>query len=278
MLMSAVLLAGCYAAGADIQTELDMRLDRILAMKPHKPFYNHTYYSYYCEPYIGRIGVEETSNIFSLDGNKFVMNLKVDDIINRRYYSDSSQTAFTELKGGTRVAFRHGIYTDYDGNEHQFDAAVYYLDGVYFTVMETDSMEFFSSGNYLQSVQAAAEMMKIAGTVRIAENDIITAFSSRQTIVNNRKKLELFQNIAPESGMIQELFENEEYLKSNGEIFGDNYNVTMNTPEPEPEETMDGTIIGDEFFEGEYSELAEGEETAGDADETAGTEDSQKNS
>ncbi len=210
--------------------------------------------------------MEETSNVFSFEGVKFVMNLKADEIINRKFYKESGEDVSDALKGGQRIAYQTGSYTDYEGKEHPFETGIYLLDGICFTVMDTDCMEFLSSGNHVQAVQTAAEMLKIARTVQVDENDVITAFSSRQTIVNNRKKLELFQNIAPESGMIQELFENEEYLKTGNEIFGDNYDTTLNTPEPEPEEITEGTIVGDELFQGEYSELFEDDEVSEDSE------------
>ena len=53
---------------------------------------------------------------------------------------------------------------------------------------------------------------------------VLSTFSMRQTISYSRKKLELFQNIAPESGTITELFEDSGY-DSSVDYAGDNFDA-----------------------------------------------------
>jgi hypothetical protein len=49
-------------------------------------------------------------------------------------------------------------------------------------------------------------MLRIARTVTVNTNAVLAAYSRRETITYHARKVELFTNIAPESGEISELF------------------------------------------------------------------------
>lgn len=204
-ILSVLLLTGCTQYPDDLSTVVNEKLAEVQAEDAGKPYYNSTYYYYYIEPSVGRISSDRTSNILSLDGTKFVMNLNIPSIINSAYYQDSDSSTSTATAGDP-VVDTSGSYTDYDGAEHDYSLKIYQSAGTYYTVLSTPYMEYYSVSGKYESANIAAEMLKIARTVRLNEDEVLADFSNRQVISYTRKKLELFQNIAPENGVVDELF------------------------------------------------------------------------
>ena len=214
---AALMLVGCVKAEGTYQEQLNQRIERAITAKTAGPTFSHGIYSFYIEPSVGRISSEETSDIFVRDGVKFVMNLNVSSIVNARYYD--AQNVFHVPEGMELAAESTGTFADYAGEEHPFSVTLYRMEGNIFTYAKTDLLEFFSISNDLQALQTAETMIRIARTVRVDHDAVIAAYSSRQEIEYERKRLELFQNVVPENGVIDELFE------GNGNYAGviDNY-------------------------------------------------------
>ena len=222
--LTAFLLAGCSTYQGDLQSELNHRL----ASAEEKPIlgaeYNHRFYSYYLEPDVGRMGTSLTSNTFCFEGTKFVMNLNVPSVINAAYYTSESDPSGA-ITGGTELAKSEGTYLDRDGNEHSVSVGIYLLKSEVFTYLVSDTAEFFAvSASELAAAQIAGKMLTLARGLEVNNSVVLSTFSMRQTISYSRKKLELFQNIAPESGTITELFEDSGY-DSSVDYAGDNFDA-----------------------------------------------------
>ncbi len=222
--LAAFLLAGCSSYQGDLQSELNQRLASAQEKQILGAEYNHRFYSYYLEPGVGRMGSSLTSNTFCYEGTKFVMNLNVPSVINAAYYTSESDP-FTAISGGSELAKSEGSYLDRDGREHGFSVGVYLLNSEVFTYLVSDTAEFFAvSDSELAAAQIAGRMLTLARGLEVNSDAVLSTFSMRQTISYSRKKLELFQNIAPESGTITELFEDSGY-DSSVDYAGDNFDA-----------------------------------------------------
>lgn len=219
--LAALMLTGCVKAEGSYQEQLNQRIERAITDATAGPTYSHGIYSFYKEPSVGRISSEETSSVFTQDGVKFVMNLNVSAIVNSKYY-EAQNVAYVPA-GMEPLAKSAGTFADFLGEEHPFEVSLFRLDQDVFTYVKTDLLEFFSISNDLQALQAAETMMRIARTVRVDHDAVIAAYSSRQEINYERKRLELFQNVVPENGVIDELFEgNSNYAGVIDNYTGDN--------------------------------------------------------
>ncbi|NCB34231.1 MAG: hypothetical protein EOM64_10235, partial [Erysipelotrichia bacterium] len=203
------LLSGCTRYPGDLSVTVNERLAEVQAGKADKPYYNSTYYYYYTEPSIGRISSDQTSNTFSLNGTRFVMNLNIPSIINSSYYLDAVESEDAVSSSMSAEVETSGTYTDYDGNDHDFSVKIYNKKGIYYTIVSTPYMEFYSVSTKNESAELAGEMLRIARSIRLMSERVLEEFSSRQVISYARKKVELFQNIAPENGVVDELFSSE---------------------------------------------------------------------
>lgn len=265
VVLLAALSVGCAKLSGSYEDELNRRVERAVTCSIGQPNYTHGTYTYYREPSIGRISSDETSNTFLMDDVKFVMNLRISSIINQKYYTDAPDNS--TLTSMEEVAQSSGTFNDYDGNEHGFRVSLYRLGDQMYVYTVTDQAEFFAIANDLQALQVAETMVRMARSIRVDQDAVIATYSGRQTIEYNRKRLELFQNIVPENGVIEELFEGYgSYAgQADGEYFGDNY-----TDENIDTEGLDFSQ-GDEQLDGFDSTPAapiETEEPMGDTEET----------
>ena len=282
LLASLLICAGCVNAEGTYQEQLNRRIETAITGATAGPTFSHGIYSYYKEPSIGRITSEKTSSIFTENGVKFVMNLNVSAIVNAKYYDSISTLSMPQ--GMDVLAESQGTFADYNGEVHPFDITLYKLDNGVFTYIKTDQLEFFSISNELQALQTAETMMRMARTVRVDSDAVISTYSSRQEIDYVRKRLELFQNVVPENGAIEELFEgNGNYAGVMDNYYGDNYDeITVS------DQTIDSSMgDADDSIGGSLEdldidpELRQEAEAVAQQDETAvqeGTETSEEGS
>ncbi len=227
-LLAAFLLTGCVKTEGTYQEQLNQRIERAITDATAGPTFSHGIYSFYKEPSVGRISSEETSSVFTLNGVKFVMNLNVSSIVNSKYYEGKSISLIPE--GMEVLAKSAGRFSDFLGEEHPFEVTLYRMKDEVFTYMKTDLLEFFSISGELPALQTAETMVRIARTVRVDRDAVIATYSSRQEISYERKRLELFQNVVPENGVIDELFEgNTNYAGIVYNYAGDNLGDSVDT-------------------------------------------------
>lgn len=246
MILACFLLVGCKKQDVNVQNELDQKVERAQSMDAGHATFNHGYYSYYIQPGIGRIYSDRTSNVFMMDGIQFVMNLNVAGIVNRTY--ESQDTIVEELiNKECLVAQSSGDMEDFNGISHPYTIEIYQKGEVFYTLLRTDLLEFYSLSNELSSTLLAEEMLKIARSTIVHEDEVLADYSKQETISYNRKTLELFQNIAPESGVVDELFDTKSnYAGSSSGQFTtdanaseDEEDVSRNTEEQSDEEVTD---------------------------------------
>ena len=236
-LLCLALLSGCCAVYlSDLTSDVSRRLADLMAEETMRPTYSHRYYDYYIDPSIGRVTAYATSNVFEMDGIQFIMNLNVARIIAGSYYNTQADWASV----GQRLPETDlsGTYTDWNGEEHNYRVKIYLLGEQYYTLVDTDYLCFASISNRLEAARLAAEMVRIARTIRVHSSTVLSSFSNRVVISGTRQRLNLFQEIAPENGAIEELFDNENFTNEDGQ-----------TPAPTVTPAPDGTGAGEETQE-----------------------------
>lgn len=218
VLFACMCLVGCKA-NPNLQENLDAKVNRALAMDVGHTTFNHGYYSYYIQPSIGRLYSDETSNVFVFDNVPFVMNLNVPGIVNRSYESQG-MLLDDVMQYDAIVAKNSGEFLDGKKKSHPYTIAIFEKQDVYYTILKTDLLEFYAVSHAFEAPRISEEMLKIARSTVVDEVEVLAAYSKQETIAYNRKTLELFQNITPENGVIDELFNTKtNYAGSSGGQF-----------------------------------------------------------
>lgn len=224
-----VCLSGCTVERkADLQDLLSERISSALSATVSEPDHNKKFYSYYISPGIGRMEGDSTGNIFNYEGTRFLMNLNISSIINSRYYKGMEDDSEI-LNQNCRKAHVSGNYQDPDGDVHDFSAAIYDLGNQnYLTAIRTDTVDFCSVSDALKAADLAGQMIQIARTVKVSSDAVLSAYSRKETVTFTGEKIQLFDAVAPESGRVEELFDDND---SSGDTDGDQ---TDNTASPSP--------------------------------------------
>lgn len=198
-------LVGCTKYSDDLNALLSQKVDEALTIAADRPNYNHQYYSYYIEPCVGRIRSSEASNIFNYLGTRIILNLNVSGIISSAYYPSElvDDLKLSELQ---LLANKNGTYIDYFNEEHPYDICLYQVSNGVLTLFHSDTIDLYSISGKYDAVEISKVMMRIARSIKIDRELVISTFSRQQMIYNKKETIQLFQNLAPESGVIEQLF------------------------------------------------------------------------
>ncbi len=201
MVLPVMVFMGCSTVSYDLPSAAEKEMVRRSAYTASRPSYDHVYYSYYLQPDVGRISSDISSNVFSYRGMKFSMNLDIPAIINGIYYPDTEQVLYDDAP----VCEYSGSYSGADGAEHAYTLRMYQSGGSVLTELRDDQVIMNAVTDPRDAPYVAGEMLEVMMSVVVKKDLVLEAFSNRELIYNTRKKLDLFEDISPESGVIDEL-------------------------------------------------------------------------
>lgn len=219
LVISALIpLSGCTVyRKVNLQNMLEKKITEAEKATVFEPDHQKKFYSYYISPQIGRMEGDSTGNIFNYQGTRFLMNLNVSSIINRKYYQGIENDSDI-LNQGKEKAYLTGNYRDLNGDVHSFSTVIYDIGNQnYLTAMRTDTVDFCSVSDALKAVDTAGEMLRIARSVEVNTDQITAAYSRKETVVFTGEKIQLFDSVAPESGRVEELFEDKDNITQSPE-------------------------------------------------------------
>lgn len=198
-----MILSGCADASGDLPTRVRNAVEIVLDHTPSKANKNKTYYSYYIEPSVGRYSSDETGNVFTYDGARILMNLNIPVIINSETYPDSTDDG-TDTIASPLVELK-GTYQDSENVQENYRLCIYQDGNEYLTMLSTDTVNLFSLSDKNKTVSIAAEMVKIARSVQVNEETVINVYTNHKKLNYETEKIDLYNEIVPESGNINEL-------------------------------------------------------------------------
>lgn len=204
----AVITSGCTVYHTiDLQKILSEKLVTRMEGDADAPNRNKPYYSYYIQPSVGQLESDQTGSLLTYQGNEFLMNLNISAVINDKYYDSKDSDSFG-LNDSSTAASVTGTYTDVNNDSHDFIVNIYHADKEesYITVFRSETVEFYAVSDALKAADLAGEMLRIARSVEINQDEIIDHYSNKESISFTGRKIQLFDSIAPESGRVEELF------------------------------------------------------------------------
>lgn len=204
ILLCVFCLCGCSASNGDLKSRLESRLAQ-LAHAPIQDLADNIkpLYRYYIEPGIGRRQSTQTSNVFVMNDQEFVMNLDIASVINTRFYD---QVLYNQSADPDAWIGLEGTYLDYNDLVFNYTLSIFSLeDGQYFIDLSMAYVNFYAVTEYAGIINLVTEMMKIGKTVDVSSEKVIATYSSKQSTEYVKEKLDLFEVVIPESGRIEEL-------------------------------------------------------------------------
>ena len=168
------------------------------------------YYSYYLNPNFGKISSDEISSELIYKNTTFLMNLKVNKIIVDNYYN---QIEDENYQIGQLIFNNNGNYLQ-NGIEYSYNYKIYEItENSYYFVLDTEYLNFSTISNIADLKVISLEMLEIAKSVKVNEEELIADYSNKETIDYVKETIDLFEQKIPESGTLEEMMG----LNENGE-------------------------------------------------------------
>lgn len=227
LLLSLVVLAGCSDLSVSslnaqlrqaVQTAADIQLSATNNIQKNL-------YTFYLPPHIGRVQSTETASILRVSNINILMNLDVIDVIADTYYETENVFKRLVAQSQAQVSF-DGTITTIQQKSIPYKVTV--IDLGHREVLLTLESGYFIMTAIAPVADAATileDMVLLVRSAIVDKQQVLVAYSTRESIDYQQETINLFEQIAPESGSVLDM------------IYGDN---PIDIPEEElPEEPVD---------------------------------------
>jgi len=164
-------------------------------------------YTYYLPPYVGRKSSTETSTILFSNNVNILMNLDVIDVISDSYYDTSTTRSFKSMLAKTdNLDSFDGIFTNVAGEEIAYRVSILPInETLVLLTLEGGYFIFTAITPISVSNEILYDMLKIARSCTVNKPAVLLAYSTRESIDYQKETLDMFSQIAPESGTVLDM-------------------------------------------------------------------------
>jgi len=215
------ILSGCVVSSTDLAPRYANAIEEAITQEMN--VYNsmtRELFSYYLPLSIGRRMSTETSMVLISHQEEILMNLDVISILNKAYYQSDAINVLRSSVSINEALYRHeGSFHDMKGDEVKYQVSANPLsDQDVLLTLETEYFIFSSIHPYSISSDILYDMIRIARSAQIEKEMILSTFSNREIIDYQKETLNMFAQLAPETGTVIDMIEGEDK-----NLFDDNY-------------------------------------------------------
>ena len=206
LVLLCVLLTGCAQSNLSMQESLEQQITTVSSLPIPGASHRQTFYTYYTEPSIGHYRSTETSNEFSFQSTKFVMNLNVQAIMDSS--TDITQSIYTQKP----IAIYSGSFQNMLDETVNYVCEIYQVDRYYAVFFTSSTVNFFGVTYAGDATELAGKMYSIARSVIVRKDVVLQVYSHESAIDYEGEAINLYKDIAPEEGTLQELIEDKTHI------------------------------------------------------------------
>ncbi len=201
LVLLCIVLTGCRESSLSMQERLDEKITAVSALPIPSASHRKPFYTYYTEPSIGHYRSTETSNEFSYQSTKFVMNLNVQAIMDSS--TDIVQSIYTQQP----IAKNTGSFQNTLDESVSYVCEIYQVDRYYAVFFTSSTVNLFGVTYAGDAAELAGKMYSIARSVIVRKDVVSQVYSHESAIDYEGEAINLYKDIAPEEGTLQELIE-----------------------------------------------------------------------
>ena len=206
LVLLCVLLTGCMQSNLSMQERLEQEITTVSALPIPSASHRKPFYTYYTEPSIGHYRSTETSNEFSFQSTKFVLNLNVQAIMDSS--TDITQSIYTQKP----IAIYSGSFQNMLDETVNYVCEIYQVDRYYAVFFTSSTMNLFGVTYAGDAAELAGKMYSIARSVIVRKDVVLQVYSHESAIDYEGEAINLYKDIAPEEGTLQELIEDKTHI------------------------------------------------------------------
>ncbi len=230
VLLTIFILSGCQDSAVTIERSFNLAIEDAAASEVTK-MTNHSanYFDYYLPITMGREMSTETSVVLQSSNTEILMKLDIVNIVLRSSLEAASdlRSVFNESKAISSI---DGKTLDGRGFDQYYRAQLFDLNNSdYLIVVQTQNTVLTSRVKLGLVSETAYQMVRLARSVVIDRSLILANYSNTETINYQKVNLNMFSQMAPESGTIVDMIEGEE----TDLLDDDYYNIINDSPTEE---------------------------------------------
>ena len=201
LVLLCIVLTGCIQSSQTMQERLDEKITAVSALPIPSASHRKPFYTYYTEPSIGHYRSTETSNEFSYQSTKFVMNLNVQAIMDSS--TDIAQSIYTQQP----IAKNTGSFQNMLDESVSYVCEIYQVNRHYAVFFTSSVVNLFGVTDIGDATELAGKMYSIARSVIVRKDVVSQVYSHESAIDYEGEAINLYKDIAPEEGTLQELID-----------------------------------------------------------------------
>ena len=201
LVLLCVLLTGCAQSNLSMQERLEQQITTVSSLPIPGASHRKPFYTYYTEPSIGHYRSTETSNEFSFQSTKFVLNLNVQAIMDSS--TDITQSIYTQKP----IAMYSGSFQNMLDETVDYVCEIYQVNHDYAVFFTSSSVNLFGVAQVGNASELAGKMYSIARSVIVRKDVVLQVYTHKSAIDYEGEAINLYKDIAPEEGTLQELID-----------------------------------------------------------------------
>lgn len=201
LVLLCILLTGCAQSNLSMQERLEQQITTVSSLPIPGASYRKPFYTYYTEPSIGHYRSTETSNEFSFQSTKFVLNLNVQAIMDSS--TDITQSIYTQKP----IAIYSGSFQNMLDETVDYVCEIYRVNHDYAVFFTSSAVNFFGVAQVGNAAELAGKMYSIARSVIVRKDVVLQVYTHKSAIDYEGEAINLYKDIAPEEGTLQELID-----------------------------------------------------------------------
>ena len=201
LVLLCVLLTGCAQSNLSMQERLEQQIITVSSLPIPGASHRKPFYTYYTEPSIGHYRSTETSNEFSFQSIKFVLNLNVQAIMDSS--TDITQSIYTQKP----IAIYSGSFQNMLDETVDYVCEIYQVNHDYAVFFTSSVANLFGVAQVGNAAELAGKMYSIARSVIVRKDVVLQVYTHKSAIDYEGEAINLYKDIAPEEGTLQELID-----------------------------------------------------------------------
>lgn len=216
-----MVLSGCMVSTSSLEREVITALKRAETDEISKTV-NHSglIFSYYLPTHLGKIQSTQTSLILLAHQERLVVNVDVISVVHSNIDADL-RLMFSQKDSLFTYA---STSIDSKGFKFKYQTFIYPYENAYFMILQTPSLVMSAQVSLGTMADLSYEMLRLARTIQISKKEVSNLFSNREILNYQKTDLNMFAQLAPESGTVLDMIEVEDENLFNDEYYNDYFN------------------------------------------------------
>ncbi len=205
----AIALSGCVKVTESnlksiVSTQVTAAVSEAL---PSTSTMRKTLYTYYLPTSVGRREASQSSTVLFSNNYNVLMNLDIVSVLTEKFYAVENTNPLRAYTLASDPLFTlNGTYTDLKNITNAYIVTLNAIEkNIVLLTLQTKYFVFSAVIPMAAVGDVVYDMIRIVRTCTVNTSDVVTLYSNRETFSYTKETLDIFSQLAPESGKIADM-------------------------------------------------------------------------